>query len=81
MDFMIGLPKSEGINVIMVVVDRLTMYAHFGALNHPFKTNRVSTSSMEKIQNLDENKKIIISDKNPTFTRNFWRIFLFCLCT
>ena len=29
MDFITGLPKSEGENGIMVVVDRLTMYAHF----------------------------------------------------
>jgi hypothetical protein len=29
MDFITSLPKSEGKTVIMVVVDQLTMYAHF----------------------------------------------------
>jgi len=48
MDFVTGLPKSEGKSVIMVVVDRLTKYAHFCALSHPFKANIVSTTFMEK---------------------------------
>ena len=29
MDFITGLPMSEGRTIIMVVVDRLTKYAHF----------------------------------------------------
>ena len=32
MDFIIGSPKFEGKSDIMVVVDRLTKYAHFSAL-------------------------------------------------
>ena len=41
MDLIIGLPKSEGKNSIMVVVDRLTKYAHFCALSHPFKASTI----------------------------------------
>jgi len=46
MDFVIGLPKSKGKSVIMVVVDRLTKYSHFCALSHPFKVSTVSTAFM-----------------------------------
>ena len=73
MDFITGLPKSEGRSVIMVVVDRLTKYAHFCALSHPFKEITATTSFMERIQKLHGNPKIIVSDRDPIFTRNFER--------
>jgi len=81
MDFIIGLPKSEGKSVIMVVVDRLTKYAHFCALSHPFKVSIVSTAFMEKIQKLQGNPKIIVSDRDPIFTGNFWTKLFSCFGT
>ena len=81
MDFITGLPKSEGKSVIMVVVDRLTKYAHFCALSHPFKAIIVSTTIMETIQKLHGNLKIIVSHRDPIFTRNFWTELFSCLGT
>ena len=42
MDFITSLPKSGNKSVIMVVVDRLSKYAHFCALQHPFTTSTVA---------------------------------------
>jgi hypothetical protein len=71
MDFIIGLPNSKGKSVIMVIVDRLTKYAHFCALSHPFKASAVSTAFMEIVQKLHGNPKIIVSDRDPIFTGHF----------
>ena len=71
MDFIIGLPKSEGKNIIMVVVDRLTNYAHFCAVSHPFKASIFAPAFMETIQKLHGNPNVIISDRDPIFTGNF----------
>jgi hypothetical protein len=72
MDFITGLPKSEGKSVIMVIVDRLTKYSHFCALSHPFKASTVATAFMETVQKLHGSRKIIVTDKDPIFTEHFW---------
>ena len=71
MYFIISLPKSEGKNVIMVVVDRLTKYAHFYALSHPFKASTTVATFMETIQKLHGNPNIIVSDRDAIFTGKF----------
>ena len=81
MDFITGLPKSEGKSVIMVVVDRLTKYAHFCGLSHPFKASIVATTFMDTIQNLHGNPRVIVSDRDPIFTVNFWTLLFSCLGT
>ena len=81
MDFIIGLPKYEGKDVIMVVMDWLTKYAHFLYLSHPFKAITVDESFMEIVQNLHGIPKIIVSDRDPIFTGNFCTELFSCLGT
>src|SRR4051812_2088832 len=42
MDFVEGLPKSDGYSTILVVVDRFSKVAHFLPLKHPFSTTSVA---------------------------------------
>ena len=79
MDFITGLPKSEGKSVIMVVVDRITKYAHFSTLSHPFKASTVATTFMDIIKKLHGSPRVIVSDKDPIFTGNFWTKIFTCL--
>jgi hypothetical protein len=72
MDFITGLPNSKGKSVIMVIIDRLTKYAHFFALSYPFKASTVAITFMETVQNIHGSPKIIVSDKDPIFTGHFW---------
>lgn len=65
MDFIMGLLKSKGKSFIVVVVDRITKYAQFCALSHPFKANTVATTFLETMKKLYVNLRIIVSEKDP----------------
>jgi hypothetical protein len=73
MDFIVGLPKSGNKTVIMVVVDHLSKYAHFCALQHPFTASIVAQIFMDNIFKLHGMPHSIVSDHDPTFTSNFWQ--------
>lgn len=42
MDFIGGLPKSNGKEFIFVVVDRHSKYVHFMPLSHPYEVIQVA---------------------------------------
>ena len=52
MDFIEGLPKSDGYDAILVVVDRLSKYAHFSLLKHPFTAKTVAALFVKDIVRL-----------------------------
>nr|KYP34190.1 Transposon Ty3-G Gag-Pol polyprotein [Cajanus cajan] len=52
LDFITGLQRSHGFEVILVVVDRLSKYAHFLPLKHPFSARTVAEVFVRKVVKL-----------------------------
>jgi transposase InsO family protein len=73
MDFIYGLPKSRGKDVILVVVDRLTKFAHFIPLSHPYSVQTVADAFMANIIKLHGPPASIVSDRDPVFTSQLWK--------
>ncbi|GKC74520.1 putative retroelement pol polyprotein, partial [Tanacetum coccineum] len=73
MDFIDGLPKSEGYSVIMVVVDRLSKSAHFIPLKHPYTAASVAVEFIRGIVRLHGIPKSIVSDRDRVFISHFWK--------
>jgi hypothetical protein len=73
MDFVEGLHKSGNKDVILVVVDKLTKYAHFIALSHPYIAHIVAQLFVDNILQLHGPPVAIVSDRDRAFTSQFWQ--------
>jgi hypothetical protein len=75
MDFIEGLPLVRGYSIIFVVVDKLSKYAHFSALSHPFSAKSVAEIFIRDVAQLHDMPRMIVSDRDCVFMRNFWMEF------
>lgn len=73
MDFIEGLPRFEAKDLIFVIVDRLTKYAHFVGLSHPYTAAQVARLFLDHIYKLHGTPAVIVSDRDPTFLSSFWQ--------
>ena len=73
MDFIEGMPKSKGYSAILVVADRLTKYAHFVALKHPFIAVTIANIFIQEVVRLHGIPQSIVSNHDPIFMSLFWK--------
>lgn len=73
MDFVEALPKSEGKDTILVIVDRLTKYAHFISLLHPYTAQEVARAFLDTVYRLHGLPRGIVSDRDKVFTSQIWQ--------
>ncbi|KAL4578162.1 hypothetical protein LXL04_014281 [Taraxacum kok-saghyz] len=73
LDFITGLPKYHGYEVVLVVVDRLSKYCHFVPLKHPYTARSLAEVFLKEIIRLHGIPKTVLSDRDPLFLSTFWK--------
>lgn len=71
LDFITGLPSSHGHVMILVVVDRFSKGAHFGALPCHFTAFKVAALFLEIVCKHHGFPRSLISDPTPFLSVNF----------
>jgi hypothetical protein len=75
MDFITKLPRTnKQHDYIMVVVDKLTKFSHFIPVKFTHKESNVVDIYMREVSQLHGIPKTILSERDPKFTSNFWKV-------
>jgi len=64
MGFIIRLPKSNGFDAILVVVDKLSKYGHFIPLKHPYSVSFMTDIFVKEMVRLHRTLTSIVSDRD-----------------
>ncbi|KAI2650848.1 Transposon Tf2-8 polyprotein [Labeo rohita] len=74
-DFVTGLPESQGKNTILTIVDRFSKAVHLVALTGLPSAKNTAELILEHVVRLHGFPKDIVSDRGPQFTAKFWQAF------
>ena len=73
MDFVTSLPNSHSYITILVVVDRLSKQAYFGALPKTYSAARVAELFYQMVYKLHGIPRSIVFNRDTIFLSSFWR--------
>jgi len=73
MDFITDLPKSEGYDTILVVIDRLTKMSHFIQCSKDLDARQLANLFMKEIVRLHGLPHDMITDRGRLFTSDLWK--------
>jgi len=76
MDFVVGLPESEGFDAIWVVVDRLTKMRHYVPCHSTDSSEELARLFVKYIARYHGLPETIVSDRGPQFISDFWKHIL-----
>jgi hypothetical protein len=73
MDFVEGFPKVGSKCVILTIIDRLSKYAHFVPLGHPYLATSVAKAFFDQVVRLHGIPTSIIGGWDAVFTSKLWQ--------
>lgn len=75
LDFITGLPLSNGVSTILVVVYRFSKGVHFGTLPPHFMAYKTTLFFWDIVCKLHGFPRSLVSNMDPIFVNMFWREF------
>jgi len=75
LDFVTGLPPSQGNTTILTIVDRFSKMVHFVPLPKLPSARETAEAVLFHVLRLHGFPRDVVSDRGPQFTSQFWKAF------
>jgi hypothetical protein len=81
LDYLTHLPMSNGIDIVLIVVDHLTRMAHFLPCTESITVEETATLFLHGVYRLHGLSRVLVIHRDPKFGSGFWQTLLRRLIT